>query len=68
MGGSHPIRMNSSLGLALADGSYNLAAIMAQAVRHARRYPSLRCWQRQMAVALRHVWSRAKAERLASAH
>ena len=51
-----------------ADGSYDLAAIMREAVRHARRYHVLPTWQRQMAVALRHVWKLAKAERLAGAH
>ena len=44
-------------------GGYDLSAIMQEAVCHARRCPSLRCWQRQMAVGLRHVWGRAKAEK-----
>jgi hypothetical protein len=51
-----------------ADGSYDLAAIMREAVRHARRYPQLPSWQRRMAVGLRVVWGRAKAERLSTAH
>jgi hypothetical protein len=68
MADSRKARRPGPVSLLKADGSYDLAAIMGQAVRHARRYPSLRCWQRQMAVALRHVWSLAKAQRLAGAH
>lgn len=49
-------------------GAYDVSAIMREAVRHARRCSSLRCWQRQMAVGLRVVWGRAKAERLGRAH
>jgi hypothetical protein len=48
-----------------ADGSYDLASIMREALRHARRYRHLPSWQRCMAVGLRVVWERAKAERLA---
>jgi hypothetical protein len=58
-------RLRDPVALLKPDGSYDLSAIMREAVRHARRCPSLRCWQRQMAVGLRVVWGRAKAERLA---
>jgi hypothetical protein len=68
MADSRKARRPGSVSLLKADGSYNLASIMREAVRCARRYPSLPTWQRRTAVALRHVWSRAKAERLAGAH
>jgi hypothetical protein len=51
-----------------SDGSYDLAALMREAVRLARKYGALPTWQRRMAVALRVVWARAKAERAAGGH
>jgi hypothetical protein len=65
MADSQQARRRAPVALVNADGSYDLAAIMREAVRHARRYGALPTWQRRMAVGLRHVWSRAKAERLA---
>jgi hypothetical protein len=68
MSESRKARRPHPIALVKPDGSYNLAAIMGRAIRHARRYPSLRCWPHQMAVTLRHVWSLAKIQRLAGAH
>jgi hypothetical protein len=65
---SQQARRRAPVALVKPDGSYDLAAIMREAVRHARRYGALPTWQRRMAVGLRHVWSRAKAERLAAGH
>ena len=66
MADSRKARVRTAATFVKADGSYDLAAIMREAVRIARRYRSLPTWQRQMAVALRVVWERAKAERLAA--
>jgi hypothetical protein len=68
MADSRKSRLRTRTTFLKADGSYDLSAIMREAVRHARRCSSLRCWQRQMAVGLRVVWGRAKAERLERAH
>ena len=65
---SRKSRVRAAVSLVKADGTYDLAAIMREAVRHARRYTVLPSWQRQMAVALRHVWKLAKAQRLAAAN
>jgi hypothetical protein len=61
-------RRQSPVSFRKADGTYDLAAIMSEAHRAARRYPSLPTHSRRMAVALRVVWGRAKAERLGRAH
>jgi hypothetical protein len=68
MADSRKARVLAPISFVKDDGSYNLATIMREAVRLARKYRTLPSWQRRMAVALRHVWSRAKAERLAAAH
>ena len=68
MADSRKARLRAPVSLVKADGSYDRAAIMREAVRCARRYRSLPSWQRQMAVALRHVWKLAKAQRLAAAN
>ena len=67
MADSRKSRLRAAATFIKADGSYDLSSIMHEAVRHARRCSSLRCWLRQMAVGLRHVWGRAKAERLGRA-
>ena len=68
MANNRQARLRAPVSFVKADGTYDLAAIMREAVRCARKYQTLPTWQRRMAVALRHVWSRAKAERLAAAH
>jgi hypothetical protein len=68
MADSRKARRPGPVALVNSDSSYNLSAITGEAHRAARRYPSLPTRSRRMAVALRHVWSLAKAQRLAGEH
>lgn len=62
----HTLRAESRTAALVSGGRFNVCAIMARAVGLARTLGSLRCWARQMSVALRRMWTVAKVEKAAA--